>query len=287
VLFERSSHIWIAAYSKLSCKPAIASGDPSQLRRFKKPVGLCAHANLGALTARMRVRCIEIGRRELPLEWVRDALEAALEVRQPLSDRLQAREVVRGQRLALRVREVDLALVEPTRRAPNREPEPFADGLAGGAAHKPRHDATSVVLDPGHTVRGVLRRLTHDLIDPSFERHDAGGRFASGEHLGAMHVQRGPVRPGTAAERPPAPLASARRAASEAGMDARAWMLVSSWVEMTNSSSRRDCPCQQRSYRSRTRAALVWRRRCAQRSSSDAARGGWRLHATSARPCCR
>lgn len=58
---------------------------------------------------------IEIGAREFPLEWMRNALEVALEVGQPLGDRFQAGKVIRGQRLALHDREVDFDLVEPTR----------------------------------------------------------------------------------------------------------------------------------------------------------------------------
>src|ERR1035437_2297941 len=42
-------------------------------------------------------------------------------------------------------------------------------------------------------------------------------------------------------------------------MRSRAWMLVFSSVEITNSSSRSDCPCQRRSYRSRIRPALAWK----------------------------
>ena len=43
------------------------------------------------------------------------------------------------------------------------------------------------------------------------------------------------------------------------GLRSRAWMLVFSSVEMTNSSSRRGLPCQRRSYRSRMRPALSWK----------------------------
>ena len=65
--------------------------------------------------AHPRDQSVEIGTGELPLEWTRDALEVALELRQSLGHRLQAREVVRSQRLALHDREVDLDLVEPAR----------------------------------------------------------------------------------------------------------------------------------------------------------------------------
>src|SRR5574340_118568 len=41
-------------------------------------------------------------------------------------------------------------------------------------------------------------------------------------------------------------------------MRSRAWMLVFSSVERTNSSSRNRLPCQSRSYRSRIRPALAW-----------------------------
>ena len=58
---------------------------------------------------------VEFDAGELPFERPRDALEVALEVREPLGDRLQAREVVWRERLALDDREVDLDLVEPTR----------------------------------------------------------------------------------------------------------------------------------------------------------------------------
>ncbi len=42
-------------------------------------------------------------------------------------------------------------------------------------------------------------------------------------------------------------------------MRSRAWILVFSSAEMTNSSLRSDCPCQRRSYRSRMRPALAWK----------------------------
>ena len=66
-------------------------------------------------SAHSRDQGVEIGAGELPLEWMSDAFEVALEVRQSLGDRLQAREVVRGQHFALHDREVDLDLVEPAR----------------------------------------------------------------------------------------------------------------------------------------------------------------------------
>lgn len=57
----------------------------------------------------------EIGSREFPFERVGDAFVIALEVREPLGHRFQAREIVGRKHLALHNGEVYLDLVQPTR----------------------------------------------------------------------------------------------------------------------------------------------------------------------------
>jgi hypothetical protein len=118
---------------------------------------------------------IEVGAGELPLEWLRDALEVALEVCQPLGYRLQAGEVVRRQRLALHDREVDFDLVEPARvdGAVNRN-QPWMR-LRQAPYRRLAAMRRAVIHDPEHAARGVVRWLTHDLIDQALERRDAGG----------------------------------------------------------------------------------------------------------------
>ena len=56
----------------------------------------------------------------------------------------------------------------------------------------------TIVHDPEHTARCVVRGLAHDLIDQALERGDAGSRFAAAEHLGVMYVQCRQVGPSTA-----------------------------------------------------------------------------------------
>jgi hypothetical protein len=58
---------------------------------------------------------VQVSAGKFPLERMCDALVVVLEVFEALGDCLEAREVVRCERLALNNREVDLALVKPIR----------------------------------------------------------------------------------------------------------------------------------------------------------------------------
>lgn len=84
---------------------AFVNSDPGQQDQhrlsslFQKFTHVFLDGELQGLTLRpaiphARDQGIEVGSGELPFEWMGDALEIALEVGQPLSDRIQAREVV-------------------------------------------------------------------------------------------------------------------------------------------------------------------------------------------------
>jgi hypothetical protein len=56
---------------------------------------------------------VELGARESPVERLGDLAVVILERRDPGGERVEVGEVVRGQRLALQDREVDLDLIQP------------------------------------------------------------------------------------------------------------------------------------------------------------------------------
>ena len=128
----------------------------------------------------------------------------------------------------------------------------------------------SVVHDPEHRARFVVGRLAHHLVDQPSERRNASAGLAAPEHLHPVYVQCGQIRPGA----PRAYSCSTRMglpapAARLGCMRKRAWMLVFSSVDTTNSSSRSSRPCQLRAYRSRMRADLAWN--CGSRREDPAA----------------
>src|SRR6516165_1328260 len=63
----------------------------------------------------------------------------------------------------------------------------------------------------------------------------------------------------------------------------RAWMLVFSSAEITNSSSLRHLPCQPRAYRSSSRPAFSAKSGWRGKSNYDGARDEWHPHAASAK----
>jgi hypothetical protein len=156
------------------------------------------HPRAAGRAARARDQGIEVGAGELPFERLGDALEVALEVGQALGHRLEAREVIRRERLALHDREVDLDLVEPAGvdRAVHRDD---ARMRLRQALHRCLASMRrAVVHDPEDAACAVVGWLAHDLIDQPCKRGDTRARFAASEHLGAVHVQRRQIGPGAA-----------------------------------------------------------------------------------------
>lgn len=142
----------------------------------------------------------EVGASEFPLEGSSQALVVILKSEQPILHLWEGAEVVGSEDLPLDDGEVDFDLVEPTGvdRSMDQdevgvsflEPPEGSFAAMGGA----------VIHDPEHPARIAVRRLGHDLGDKAVERLNAGGRLASSEDLGPVHIERGQVGPRSAAD---------------------------------------------------------------------------------------
>ena len=103
----------------------------------------------------------------------------------------------------------------------------------------------AVVEDPEDATRRAVRLGSHDLAHQPVEGLDASVRLAAPEEPGPVHVPGGEVL-----QRPTAPVLEldahgpAGRWQQRGATRMRAWMLVFSSAESTNSSSFSGSPCQ-------------------------------------------
>src|SRR5947207_4255486 len=117
----------------------------------------------------------------------------------PRLDVRERAEIVRCQRLALKNREVELDLVEPTGvKGTVNGDDVGKQGLealdAGGASMR-----GPVVENPEDASGLAIRGLGHNLGDQALERLNAGRVLTAAEQLRAVHVQRREIGPGAAA----------------------------------------------------------------------------------------
>ena len=101
----------------------------------------------------------------------------------------------------------------------------------------------AVVHDPEHAAGVAVRWLSHDLGDEAIEGHAASLFLTAAEELCVVDVERGQVGPGAAAR---VLVFDSNRLARTRGkvgcLRMRAWMLVFSSAQITNSSGFKGLP---------------------------------------------
>src|SRR5438552_3560289 len=104
----------------------------------------------------------------------------------------------------------------------------------------------AIVHNPEDATGVVIRRSGHHLLDEPVKGCDAILGFTTAKDSGAVEVQRGNIGPGTATEVLMLDLHGSARQLCVACLRRRAWMLVFSSAEITNSSFCNGLPCHHR-----------------------------------------
>lgn len=123
-----------------------------------------------------------------------------LKSEQTILDLGEGGEVVGSEDFPLDDGEVDFDLVEPTGVNGGMDQDEVGVGFLEPLEGSLPAMGGAVIYDPEHPTRLAVWGLGHDLGDEAVKRLDAGGRLASSEDFGPVHVERGQVGPRSAAD---------------------------------------------------------------------------------------
>lgn len=143
-------------------------------------------------------KMLKIGTVELPIERLGEALIMILEIKNPVAQDFQIREIVGGENFSLDDRKVDFDLVEPT--GVDRTVDQMEVGMAVAQSFDGGWSAMgrAVVDDPENPAGLLVGRLRHNLIDKLVEGLDSTFLVEMTEDSGVMDIHGSYVGPGAA-----------------------------------------------------------------------------------------